>query len=185
MAVSKGYIVVDPKKCISCFNCMMACSLAHEEKVSLSLSRIQVLSDPFGRWPEDIMQEQCKQCVNPPCVIACPTGALHVDPETGVRIIDEEKCTYCLLCMQACRNLPSTIIPNPEKRVAQKCDLCMNTPYWNEKGGVDGKHACEEACPVKAIKFVKTVPNQLDLSGYYVNLRTKRWQELGLGPAED
>jgi len=184
-ASSKGYIVVDPKKCVGCLSCMAACSLVHEGKVSLSLSRIQVLNNPFERFPEDITQEQCKQCVNPPCVTACPTGALHIDPATGVRVVDKEKCILCLRCFAACRNVPSMMIPNAAGKYMQKCDLCMDTPYWGEKGGVDGKHACEEACPVKAIKFVKEVPEQLDMSGYYVNLRSKRWEELGLGPAED
>jgi protein NrfC len=184
-ATSKGYIVVDPKKCVGCLSCMMACSLVHEGKTSLSLSRIQVLNNPFERFPDDIIQEQCKQCVNPPCVAACPTGALHIDPTTGVRVVDKEKCIFCFKCMKACRNVPSMMIPNVEKKYMIKCDLCMDTPYWGEKGGVDGKHACEEACPFKAIKFVKEVPEQLDMSGYYVNLRSKRWEELGLGPAED
>jgi protein NrfC len=182
--VSQGYIVVDFKKCIGCLACMMACSLAHEGKVNLSSSRIQVINDPYGRFPDDIAQKQCLQCVVPPCVFACPTGALHPDPEKGVRIIDEEKCSFCLLCMKACRNVPSMIIPNFEKRVAQKCDLCMNTPFWNGGGNGEWRQVCIEVCPVKAIKFVKDVPNQLDNTGYYVNLRTRRWKELGLGPEE-
>ena len=43
--VSGGYILVDPKKCQGCKSCMMACSIAHEGVVNLSLSRIQVIQN--------------------------------------------------------------------------------------------------------------------------------------------
>ncbi len=37
---------------------MLVCSLVHEGEENLSLSRIQILQDPFGRWPDDLTQEQ-------------------------------------------------------------------------------------------------------------------------------
>ncbi|MDI6872594.1 MAG: twin-arginine translocation signal domain-containing protein, partial [Bacillota bacterium] len=69
---SGGYLLVDTKKCAGCVSCMLACSLVHEGKENLSLSRIQVLQNPFGRYPEDVSQEQCRQCSYPACVEACP-----------------------------------------------------------------------------------------------------------------
>src|SRR5512135_562061 len=56
MPPSEGYIVVDKEKCASCNSCMIACSLAHEGKVSLSNSRIQVVRDVFADFPNDIIQ---------------------------------------------------------------------------------------------------------------------------------
>jgi protein NrfC len=61
-----------------------------------------------------------------------------------------------------------------------KCDLCVNTPYWSEKGGPGGKQACVEVCPMRAIKLVKEVPSQLGNAGYDVNLRNEHWGYLGL-----
>ena len=52
-----------------------------------------------------------------------------------------------------------------------KCDLCVDTPYWKEKGGPKGKQACVEACPMGALKFVAKTPEQVDSIGYDVNLR--------------
>ena len=63
---------------------------------------------------------------------------------------------------------------------SSKCDLCLETPYWNEKGGPLGKQACVEACPMKAIKFVTETPNQEETDGYNVNLRNDHWLKLGL-----
>ena len=56
--VSKGYLLVDTKKCAGCMSCMLACSLVHEGKENLSLSRIQVIQNPFGGFPDDLAQGQ-------------------------------------------------------------------------------------------------------------------------------
>ena len=179
--LSEGYLVVDTTECSGCQSCMMACSLVHEGEASLSLSRIQVIRNPLGRFPEDISQEVCRQCVDPLCVQVCPTDACHVDTANGnVRVIDESKCIGCKLCLDACPFMPHRTIWNQKKGVATKCDLCINTPYWNETGGPDGKQACVEACPMKAIKLVTEVPMQLGTAGYDVNLRNEHWGHLGL-----
>ena len=170
--LSEGYIVVDSTKCCGCLTCMLMCSLAHEGTENLSCSRIQVTQTPFGRYPEDIDIQQCRQCVNPLCVQACPTGACHVDTSNGnVRVIDESKCIGCKLCIQACPFIPHRTIWNAEKNVSMKCDLCINTPYWSETGGPGGKQACVEFCPMEATKFTSAAPSQLETAGYEVNLK--------------
>ena len=60
---------------------------------------------------------------------------------------------------------------NSEKNSAQKCDLCSDTPYWDEQGGPAGMQACVANCPLGAIKFTKAIPVQQDNVGYKVNLR--------------
>jgi protein NrfC len=167
---SQGYIVVDTKKCASCNSCMMACSTAHEGKVSMSNSRIQVIRDLFADFPNDIVQNQCHQCPYPACVAACPTGANHVDTEHGnVRRIDSEKCIGCERCINACPFTPSRVQWNAAEKHAQKCDLCKTAAYW------DGPEpACVTVCPMKAIKYVKSIPLQGD-AGYMVDLRTSKW----------
>ena len=66
------------------------------------------------------------------------------------------------------------------KGKSSKCDLCIDTPYWNEKGGPGGKQACVESCPMKAIKFVAETPDQEETDGYNINLRNDHWFNLGL-----
>jgi protein NrfC len=178
-AASEGYLLVDTKKCQGCATCMLACSLVHEGKENLSLSRIQVLQNPFGATPGDLTILQCRQCVYPACAEACPTGALHVDEANGnVRTVDERKCIGCLRCVEACPYQPAGIAWNPEEKHSQKCDLCADTPFWNEQGGPGGKQACIEVCPVDAIAFTTEIPSE-DV-GYEVNLRTEAWASLGL-----
>lgn len=174
-----GYLLVDPKKCAGCLSCMLACSLVHEGREELSLSRIQILQDPFGHFPTDVAPTQCRQCVEPPCVEACPTGALQADSAHGnVRTVDAEKCNGCRKCLSACAFTPARIEWNPSTRRAQKCDLCSRAPFWKEAGGPGGKQACIEVCPMRAIHFAAAVSEQSD-QGYNVNLRNENWQKLG------
>ena len=177
---SEGYLLVDTKKCQGCVSCMLACSLVNEGVESLSLSRIQVIQNSFEGWPDDVTVEQCRQCVEPACVEACPEDALTVDQAHGnVRRINEEKCIGCMSCIEACPFSPSRSIWNPKEKLARKCDLCTSAQFWEDKGGPKGKQACVEICPVGAIQFSKEIPVQKGDKGYKVNLRDSAWRSLG------
>ncbi len=187
IAVSDGYLVVDVEKCQGCISCMLACSLVHEGAQSLSLSRIQILQDSFGKFPDDLTIEQCRQCEVPACVEACPEKALTASTEFGnVRMVDKEKCTGCGSCFAACPYTPTRLSVMEDEAFnnalkSRKCDLCANAPHhWDEKGGgPDGKKACVEVCPVGAIAFTRELPAQEGKLGYKVNLRDKNWRRLG------
>ena len=168
--VSQGYLLIDPKKCSGCMSCMMACTLAHEGGINLSHARIQIKKNVFGTYPDDdIEQYVCRQCAEPTCVDACPVKALHIDEKTGVRVIDETACIGCRKCIKACKYSPTRIAFDYERKVALKCDLCQNTPYWAEEGGVRGKQACINVCSLQAITFSRDMPETEE--GYEVNLR--------------
>ncbi|HAL30801.1 MAG TPA: 4Fe-4S ferredoxin [Coriobacteriia bacterium] len=180
LPASEGYLLVDTKKCAGCDTCMLACSMVHYGRVNPALSRIQVTKNPFGKFPYDMEQVQCRQCPAPACVEACPTGANHVSEEFGnVRMVDESKCVGCERCVYACPFTPSRMQWNHEDKHAQKCDLCANTPYWNEEGGPGGKQACIESCPMRAISYTTDVPVQQEW-GYMANLRNHHWGWLSL-----
>jgi protein NrfC len=182
-----GYLLVDIEKCQGCVSCMLACSLIHEGVESLSLSRIRIIQNSFASFPVDLTIEQCRQCVEPPCVEICPVDALEPDPEFGnVRIVDKDACIGCGLCYEACPYTPSRAFLAPNAVFAgelksRKCDLCANAPYhWDEAGGgPDGKQACVSVCPVGAIAFTKEIPIQEGEAGYKVNLRGANWALLG------
>ncbi|MBQ9476204.1 MAG: Fe-S cluster domain-containing protein [Bacteroidales bacterium] len=74
------------------------------------------------------------------CVAACQFGALSMDPETGLPVVDESKCTACGSCVKAC---PKHIIElrNKGPRGMRMFVSCVN----KDKGPV-AKKACAAAC---------------------------------------
>lgn len=74
------------------------------------------------------------------CAKVCQFGALSIDPETGLPVVDEEKCTACGACTKAC---PRAIIELRKKGMKNRRVFvaCRNT----EKGGVAKKN-CAAAC---------------------------------------
>ncbi len=180
---SKGYLVYDSKKCAGCTTCMLSCSLVHYGVQNLSRARIQIIQDSWGKFPNDIKMAPCRQCVTPVCVQNCPAGAAFVDNAHGnVRRIDSKKCIGCKTCIKMCPQQPHRTVWVLLDGVGKssKCDLCIDTPYWNEKGGPGGKQACVESCPMMAIRFVSKTPDQEETDGYDVNLRNEHWINLGL-----
>lgn len=74
------------------------------------------------------------------CVSACAFGALSMDEQTGLPVVDENKCTSCGACVKAC---PKGIIELRKKgpRGMRVFVSCIN----KDKGGVARK-ACQAAC---------------------------------------
>lgn len=168
---SDGYLLVDTQKCSGCTSCMLACALVHHGETSMSLARLQINQDSFGKYPTDIAIAQCRQCPYPSCLEACPTGALHADAKTGVRTVDASKCIGCERCVNACPFTPSRALWNFQEKHAQKCDLCLDTPHWKKGSDTKGVRACESVCPMRAITYTTLLPVQSD-KGYVVDLRT-------------
>ena len=185
LPASEGYLLVDTKKCQGCGSCMLACSLVNEGMADYTKARIQIIQNPFEKWPMDVVIAQCRQCKKPACVSACPENAIIADDTSGyVRRVDPEKCVGCGECVAACPFIPSRCFIASDKKQedkAFKCDLCTGAKYhWDESGGgPNGKQACVEVCPMKAIKFTKKIPEQKGDAGYNVNLRDWKWGILG------
>lgn len=119
-------LVVDLDRCSGCDSCVAACK--HENGVNLGVYWNRVLSvGPTGTFP-DIEQYflpvQCQQCENPQCVHVCPTGASYRDTETGVVLVDREKCIGCQYCIIACPYGVRSL--NKEAGVVEKCTLCSH-----------------------------------------------------------
>jgi protein NrfC len=184
IADSKGFLVVDLKKCQGCGTCMMACALAHSGMASYNLARIQIQQDSFADWPDDVSMAICRQCQDAPCVAVCPVRPIKANkpnPQQGnVRMIDPDLCIGCKMCLVRCPFTPSRIQWNPYLQKSQKCDLCVDTPYLEEKGGPGGTQACVKVCPVNAISYITKMPDQGSDDSYNVNLRGRAWSKLGM-----
>lgn len=132
-----GHVVHNPALCSGCRTCEVVCSVAHWGVASSELSRLQWTKDVMDACITDI--QACKQCNGPECLAVCPTGALHVDPETGARVIDQDVCVGCQCCLNACPATPSRVRYCLDTNTCFKCDLCGGDPQ------------CVKFCPTGAL----------------------------------
>jgi Na+-translocating ferredoxin:NAD+ oxidoreductase RNF subunit RnfB len=74
------------------------------------------------------------------CVAACQFDAIHMNPETGLPEVDDEKCTSCGACVKACpRHIIGLRKKGPKnRRVYVSC--------VNKDKGPAAMKACKAAC---------------------------------------
>jgi Fe-S-cluster-containing dehydrogenase component/formate-dependent nitrite reductase membrane component NrfD len=135
--------VIDQSRCIGCHACTTACK--SENEVPLSVSRTYVKSVDVGIFPEarrNFQVTRCNQCVDAPCVTACPTSAMF-KREDGIVDFDKQACIGCKACIAACPY--DAIFINPEDHSAEKCNFCAH------RIDMGLEPACAVVCPVEAI----------------------------------
>lgn len=163
------YVVADPRKCIGCKVCEVACSVAHsnEPVTTVGTMAAPILSRLYlVKTAEVTMPIQCRHCEDAPCANACAVSAIK--QVGGKIIVDEVSCIGCKTCMMACPFGAIDLVPvykngeallqpilkmetdgdivEKEWLVASKCDLCAK----QETGP-----ACIEVCPEKALELIR------------------------------
>lgn len=143
-------MMIDMDKCVGCDECVKACSANHGNN-----PRFVRQGSSCNNWQ---VTKACMHCVDPVCLIGCPTGAIARDAQTGNVLINEAACVGCSSCANACpyENIRMVEIYDEKQQLrldetgnpvlkATKCDLCHQKP---------GGPACERACPYGALKRV-------------------------------
>lgn len=118
----KPWVVRDYIRCSGCRLCEIACSIKHEGRIWPEASRVRV----FMLVPGVEVPHLCAQCSDYPCIEVCPVSALSAHEETGAVIVDNEKCTACGLCIDACPGMIPHLHPSQKHIVI--CDLCGGDP---------------------------------------------------------
>lgn len=139
--------------CCGCRVCEMACAFYLEGKNNPTFSRIRVTSK-IREWLKneaDFPYEVnvCRQCPgDPPCMKACPVGALQRDAESGAVIVNDELCVRCKSCVKACPY--GAIWYNEDADKVLKCTLCS---------GRSGGPICVEVCPIQCLTIKEVLLN--------------------------
>ncbi len=99
------------------------------------------------------------------CVAACNFGAIKIDPDLGLPVVDEDLCTSCGACVKACpRNIielryKGRVIKNQPHRVYVSCVNKDKGPAANKVCEVSciacGK--CQKVCKFDAITIENNV----------------------------
>lgn len=123
-------LVIDLERCIGCQACAVACmaenNLEKDSWMRVGMRDGQKVDTAVGRFPNVSMQylpATCNHCERPPCLEACPTGAISKRTD-GPVLLDGAKCNGCQACLEAC---PYGVIRfNSGSNLAGKCDLCAD-----------------------------------------------------------
>jgi len=140
-------MAIDTTRCVNCDECVRACAATHN-----NIPRFV----RHGPAHDNLMvANACMHCVDPVCLVDCPTDAIHRDVKTGNVVIDEATCIGCASCAGACPygNIEMREVRNSDGGFhidqdgsyvlrATKCDLCT---------GRNGGPACQQACPHDAL----------------------------------
>ena len=140
-------IVVHEEHCIGCRLCEIHCLVQHSQSKNI-IKAFKIEGDTI--MPRVMVEEdgpmsfalQCRQCLEPSCLEACVSGAMHRDEETGAIVCDEDRCVGCWMCVMVC---PAGAIQQNllGHQIASKCDLCA---------GAD-MPACVKNCPNEALTY--------------------------------
>ncbi len=140
-------MIIDLDRCTRCDDCVRACAATHDDNPRF------VRTGPI----HDRLQfaHACMHCVDPVCMIGCPTGAIGRDAAQGTIVINDLTCIGCGVCAQSCpydnirmveiRDRKGQIVRDDSQKPllkATKCDLCID--QW-------GGPACQRACPHDAL----------------------------------
>ncbi len=144
-------MVIDTDRCTRCDDCVRACASTHDGNPRFLRHGPQ--HDHF------MIANACMHCADPVCMIGCPTGAIHRDPDSGSVIINDRTCIGCATCANSCpysnirmveiRDGHGSPVLDQDTHLpilkATKCDLCADNV---------GGPACQRACPHDALKRV-------------------------------
>ena len=155
-------MLINLDRCTGCDDCVRACAAAHNNNPRFVR---------HGRIHDQIqVANACMHCVDPVCMIGCPTGAIGQSSLDGRVMIDDRVCIGCGTCANSCpynniqlveiRDENGQFIIDRESGApivkAAKCDLCF---------GQLGGPACQRACPHDALKRVD-MRDQVNLAAW-------------------
>lgn len=141
-------MVIDLDRCTRCDDCVRACAATHDNN-----PRFLRHGQQHGQY---MVAHACMHCVDPICMIGCPTGAIARDRGDGTVQINDLTCIGCSTCANSCpydnirmveiRDNTGAILIDEHSRQpilkAAKCDLCAEH---------SGGPACQRACPHDAL----------------------------------
>lgn len=138
---------VDLDLCSGCKGCVSACHHMNGLESQETWRSVGLLTG-LDAQSLPIMQHvttACHHCLDPGCLVGCPTNAYEKDPETGVVRHLDDQCFGCQYCTMACPyEVPQY---SASKGIVRKCDMCHDRLAAGEAP------ACVQACPNQAIRI--------------------------------
>jgi Fe-S-cluster-containing dehydrogenase component/DMSO reductase anchor subunit len=135
---------VDLDRCTGCKACVTACHNQNGLDEDEVWRTVGLLHGGRADAPaQQTVTTSCHHCVEPACMLGCPTQAYEKDPVTGIVKHLDDQCFGCQYCTLMCPyDAPKY---NKARGIVRKCDMCSSRLSHGEAP------ACVEACPSGAI----------------------------------
>jgi formate dehydrogenase iron-sulfur subunit len=133
--------------CVGCHSCEAACAEQNGLPAGTAWRRVgEIEGGEFPHTRRLHLSMSCNHCLEPACLIGCPTEA-YVKLDNGVVAHQADECIGCQYCTWNCPY--SVPVFQPDRRIVTKCDMCLP----RLEAGLEP--ACVGACPTKAISVEK------------------------------
>jgi len=135
----------DATACVGCHCCEVACNEQNANPDDIKWRRVGEMET--GSFPDTLQlfnSMSCNHCIEPECLIGCPTES-YIKFDNGIVWHDDPSCIGCQYCTWNC---PYEVpIFNPDRGIVTKCHMCA------DKLEVGQSPACVQACPSNAIEI--------------------------------
>ena len=136
----------DATACVGCHCCEAACNEQNNNDADIKWRRVGEMET--GVFP-DVSQlfnsMSCNHCIEPECLIGCPTESYIKLENNGIVFHDDDSCIGCQYCTWNC---PYEVpVFNPDRGIVTKCHMCV------DKLDVGETPSCVQACPAGAIEI--------------------------------
>jgi anaerobic dimethyl sulfoxide reductase subunit B (iron-sulfur subunit) len=144
--MSKQYgFYVNTDRCVQCHACEVACKAWNSVDLGVRWRRVaEFWGGEFPNITNQTVSFSCMHCEQADCVQACPSGALSKRDQDGIVTVDQNKCTACRSCTEAC---PFDVPQYGKSGIMQKCHMCHKRIEHYQQP------LCVETCPGEALKF--------------------------------
>lgn len=137
---------------MGCGLCEVYCTVEHSKSKDIIKAYKREYPRPLSRVRVEEVKPlsfaiQCRHCEDPPCVVACLSGAMRFDEKTGLVMHDANKCMGCWTCIMVCP-YGAIIKATSGRKVVAKCDLCPDLEI----------PACVANCPNEALMYKEVTP---------------------------
>ncbi|MEY4503956.1 MAG: hypothetical protein RL154_248 [Pseudomonadota bacterium] len=131
--------------CVGCHCCEAACNEQNGNTPDVKWRRVgEMQGGEFPNFKQFFNSMSCNHCIEPACLIGCPTNS-YIKLDNGIVFHNDDSCIGCQYCTWNCPyQVPAF---DKAKGIVTKCHMC------NEKLEAGQTPSCVQACPAGAIEI--------------------------------